>query len=53
MPLLYLHGLSSGTRQRWDSSVGSTKVLSSSTIAKLTETWQAEQQAFANGICQA
>jgi hypothetical protein len=48
LPLLYLHGLSSGDfgpalGQFLGSSVG----LSASVITKLTETWRAEQQAFA------
>jgi transposase-like protein len=49
LPLLYLHGLSSGDfgpalGQFLGSSVG----LSSSVITKLTETWQGEQRAFAD-----
>src|SRR6478736_3424377 len=48
LPLLYLHGLSSGDFvPALGQFLGSTKGLSSSTITKLTETWQAEQQAFA------
>ena len=48
LPLLYLHGLSSGDFvPALGQFLGSTKGLSSSTITKLTETWKAEQQAFA------
>ena len=48
LPLLYLHGLSSGDFvPALGQFLGSTKGLSSSTITKLTETWQAEQTAFA------
>ena len=48
LPLLYLHGLSSGDFvPALGQFLGSTKGLSSSTITKLTETWQAEQKAFA------
>jgi transposase-like protein len=48
LPLLYLHGLSSGDfvpalGQFFGSSAG----LSASVITKLTETWKAEQRAFA------
>src|SRR6476620_614657 len=54
LPLLYLHGLSSGDFvPALGQFLGSTKGLSSSTITKLTETWQAEQQASRNGTCQA
>ena len=49
LPLLYLHGLSFGRfRARAGAgALGSAKGLSTSTITKLTETWTAEQQAFA------
>ena len=48
LPLLYLHGLSSGDFvPALGQFLGSTKGLSSSTITKMTETWQAEQRAFA------
>jgi len=48
LPLLYLHGLSSGDFvPALGQFLGSAKGLSSSTITKLTETWKAEQQAFA------
>jgi transposase-like protein len=48
LPLLYLHGLSSGDFvPALGQFLGSTKGLSSSTITKMTETWQAEQKAFA------
>ena len=48
LPLLYLHGLSSGDFvPALGQFLGSTKGLSSSTITKMTEVWQAEQKAFA------
>ena len=48
LPLLYLHGLSSGDFvPALGQFLGSTKGLSSATITKMTETWQAEQQVFA------
>ena len=48
LPLLYLHGLSSGDFvPALGQFLGSTKGLSASTITKLTETGKAEQQAFA------
>ena len=48
LPLLYLHGLSSGDFvPALGQFLGSTKGLSAATIAKMTETWQAEQKAFA------
>jgi transposase-like protein len=48
LPLLYLHGLSSGDFvPALGQFLGSTKGLSAATITKMTETWQAEQQAFA------
>ena len=48
LPLLYLHGLSSGDFvPALGQFLGSAKGLSSSTITKLTETWKAEQRAFA------
>src|ERR671915_1229117 len=47
LPLLYLHGLSSGDFvPALGQFLGSTKGLSASVITKLTETWQAEQHAF-------
>ena len=48
LPLLYLHGLSSQDfGPALGQFLGSTKGLSAATITKLTQTWQAEQQAFA------
>ena len=48
LPLLYLHGLStSDFRPALGQFLGSSAGLSASVITKLTETWQAEQQAFA------
>jgi transposase-like protein len=48
LPLLYLHGLSSGDFvPALGRFLGSSKGLSSSVVTKLTETWKAEQQAFA------
>jgi hypothetical protein len=48
LPLLYLHGLSSGDFvPALGQFLGSAQGLSASTITKLTETWKAEQQAFA------
>jgi transposase-like protein len=48
LPLLYLHGLSSGDFvPALGQFLGSTKGLSAATITKMTQTWQAEQQAFA------
>ena len=48
LPLLYLHGLSSGTScPRWGSSSARRPGLSAPVITKLTETWKAEQRAFA------
>ena len=48
LPLLYLHGLSSGDFvPALGQFLGSAKGLSASTITKLTETWKAEQRAFA------
>ena len=48
LPLLYLHGLSSGDFvPALGQFLGSTKGLSSAVITKLTETWKAEQCAFA------
>ncbi len=48
LPLLYLHGLSSGDFvPALGQFLGSTAGLSASVITKLTETWQAEQRAFA------
>ena len=48
LPLLYLHGLSSGDFvSALGQFLGCAKGLSASTITKLTETWKAEQQAFA------
>jgi putative transposase len=47
LPLLYLHGLSSGDFvPALGQFLGSSKGLSSSVVSKLTETWQAEQHAF-------
>lgn len=48
LPLLYLHGLSSQDfGPALGQFLGSAKGLSAATITKLTQTWQAEQQAFA------
>ena len=48
LPLLYLHGLSSGDFvPALGQFLGSAAGLSSSVITKLTETWRAEQRAFA------
>lgn len=48
LPLLYLHGLSSGDFvPALGQFLGSTKGLSPAVITKLTETWQAEQRTFA------
>src|SRR6476659_2339147 len=48
LPLLYLHGLSSGDFvPALGQFLGSAKGLSASTITTPTETWKAEQQAFA------
>jgi transposase-like protein len=48
LPLLYLHGLSSGDfGPALGEFLGSSAGLSSSAITKLTETWRAEQRAFA------
>jgi transposase-like protein len=48
LPLLYLHGLSSGDFvPALSQFLGSSAGLSSAVITKLAETWQAEQRAFA------
>jgi transposase-like protein len=48
LPLLYLHGLSSGDFvPALGQFLGSTAGSSASVITKLTQTWQAEQRAFA------
>jgi transposase-like protein len=48
LPLLYLHGLSSGDFvPALGQFPGSAKGLSSAVITRLTETWKAEQRAFA------
>jgi transposase-like protein len=48
LPLLYLHGLSSGDFvPALGEFLGSSAGLSASVITRLTETWQAEQRAFA------
>jgi transposase-like protein len=48
LPLLYLHGLSSGDFvPALGQFLGSTAGLSGSVITKLTETWKAEQRGFA------
>ncbi len=48
LPLLYLHGLSSGDfGPALGQFLGSTAGLSAPVITKLTETWKAEQRAFA------
>ncbi|MBP2708703.1 IS256 family transposase [Microbispora sp. RL4-1S] len=49
LPLLYLHGLSSGDFvPALGQFLGSTAGLSASVITRLTETWKAEQRAFAD-----
>ncbi|OLL70706.1 Mobile element protein [Pseudonocardia sp. Ae263_Ps1] len=49
LPLLYLHGLSSGDFvPALGQFLGSNAGLSSSTITRLTETWKTEQQAFSH-----
>jgi transposase-like protein len=49
LPLLYLHGLSSGDFvPALGQFLGSSAGLSGPVITKLTETWQAEQRAFAS-----
>lgn len=48
LPLLYLHGLSSGDFvPALGQFLGSTKGLSSAVVTKLTEQWKTEQRAFA------
>ena len=48
LPLLYLHGLSSGDFvPALGQFLGSSAGLSAPVITRLTETWQAEQRAFA------
>jgi putative transposase len=48
LPLLYLHGLSTGDFvPALGQFLGSDKGLSSSTVTKLTETWKSEARAFA------
>jgi transposase-like protein len=48
LPLLYLHGLSSGDfTAALGQFLGTSAGLSASVITKLTETWRAEQRAFA------
>jgi transposase-like protein len=47
LPLLYLHGLSSGDFvPALGQFLGSSKGLSASTVTRLTETWKAEARAF-------
>ncbi|OLM27914.1 Mobile element protein [Pseudonocardia sp. Ae717_Ps2] len=49
LPLLYLHGLSSGDFvPALGQFLGSNAGLSSSTVTRLTETWKTEQQAFSH-----
>jgi hypothetical protein len=47
LPLLYLHGLSSGGVPALGQFLGSSAGLSAPVITKLTEQWRAEQRAFA------
>ena len=48
LPLLYLHGLSSGDFvPALGQFLGSSAGLSAAVITRLTETWKAEQRAFA------
>ena len=48
LPLLYLHGLSSGDFvPALGQFLGSSAGLSAAVITRLTETWRAEQRAFA------
>ena len=50
LPLLYLHGLSSGDFvPALGQFLGSTTGLSAPVITKLTETWKAEQRTFSSG----
>ena len=52
LPLLYLHGLSTGDFvPALGQFLGSSAGLSAPVITKLTETWKAEQRTFAAGIC--
>ena len=52
LPLLYLHGLSSGDFvPALGQFLGSSAGLSASVITKLTETWKTEQRSFAPGTC--
>ena len=52
LPLLYLHGLSTGDFvPALGQFLGSAKGLSSSTTTKLTETWKAEARRSPNGTC--
>ena len=54
LPLLYLHGLSSGDFvPALGQFLGSSAGLSPAVITRLTETWQGEQRAFAARICPA
>ena len=51
LPLLYLHGLSSGDFvPALGQFLGSTAGLSAPVITKLTETWKAEQRSFGVGL---
>ena len=52
LPLLYLHGLSSGDFvPALGQFLGSSAGLSAAVITRLTETWKAEQRAFAKRDC--
>ena len=52
LPLLYLHGLSSGDFvPALGQFLGSSARLSSSTVTRLTETWSAEAAGFAARCC--
>lgn len=52
LPLLYLHGLSSGDFvPALGQFLGSDKSLSAAVITKLTQQWQAEQRAFTERDC--
>ena len=51
LPLLYLHGLSSGDFvPALGQFLGSAQGLSAATITKLTQTWKAEARAFAERL---
>jgi hypothetical protein len=52
LPLLYLHGLSSGDFvPALGQFLGSSKGLSAPVVTKLTEQWKTEQRTFIAAIC--